>query len=109
MGLFGKTYDWKAQLSEQEINDVIHYMEEMVDRDKFAIGFQPAEIKKGLQDRKNALEILKTKKKLSENEVSLICTCLRNEIAFRQSYGQGLEELRTLNNLGHAFSTMKAK
>ena len=109
MGLFGKTYDWKAQLSEQEIDDAVRCMEEIVDRDKFAIGFQPAEIKKGIQDRKTALEILKTKKKLSETEVKLICTCLRNEIAFRQSTGQGLDELRTLNNLGYAFSTLKSK
>ncbi len=109
MGLFGKTYDWKAQLSEQEIDDVIHYMEEIVDRDKFAIGFQPAEVKKGIQDRKTALEVLKTKRKLSETEVNLICTCLRKEIAFRQSIGQGLDELRILNNLGYAFSTLKSK
>lgn len=109
MGLFEKGVDWKANLSEQEIRAVTGYMEEMVDRDKFAIGFQPPEVKKGILERKTALQILKTKKKISAGDIDLICSCLRKEIVYRQQLGQGLSELTELNNLGYAFSTMKSK
>lgn len=109
MGLFEKTYDWKSLLTEQEVNAVIGFMEEMVDRDKFAIGFQPAEVKKKMMEQKTALQILKSKKKISASDIDLICSCLRKEIVYRQQLGQGLSELRELNNLGYTFSTMKSK
>ena len=109
MGLFGKSYDWKACLSQQEVDDTIRFLEEMVHRDRFAMGFQPDEVKKGILERKTALQLLKTKRKLSESEVDLVCSCLRKEIAYRQMTWEGLEEVRTLNNLAFAFSRMKSK
>lgn len=108
MGLFGNSYDWKAHLTEQEANLLIRAMEEMTDRDRFALGFQPADVRKGIQDRKTALQILKTKKKLSEGELNLICSCLKNEILFRQTMGQG-QGVAELNNLCHALNFLKSK
>ena len=107
MGLFGKSVDWKAALSEQEVSAAISCLEEMVARDKSAAGVQPPEVLRGVWERKTALMILKTKTKISARDIDLICSCLRKEIVYRQQSGQGLEELRELNNRGYAFSTMK--
>ena len=99
MGLFEKTFDWRADLSEQEIREAIAAAEEMVHRDRFAIGFQPDTVKKAIQERKTALKLLKTKKKLTMSEVDLVYNCLRKEAAAQQSMGQSREELSALNEL----------
>ena len=109
MGLFEKTIDWRANLSEQEVREVIAAAEEMVHRDRFAMGFQPDAVKKAIQDRKTALTLLKTKKKLTMSEVELVYNCLRQEIAVRQSMGQGRAELSTLNDFVYALYTRRAE
>ena len=107
MEIIEKTFDWRANLSEQEIREVIAAAEEMVHRDRFAIGFQPDAVRKAIQERKTALQLLKTKKKLTESEAKLVLSCVRKEIAFRQSTGEGIAELRALNNLGIELGRMK--
>ncbi len=109
MGLFGKSYDWKSYLSGEEADAALALMEEIVARDRFAIGFQRPEVRKAIEERKTALQILKTKRRISESEIDLICSCLRKESVLRQQMGEGLSELMELNNLGHAFSAMKHK
>ena len=99
MGLFEKTFDWRENLSEQEVSEAIAAAEEMVHRDRFAIGFQPDAVKKGIRERKTALKLLKTKKKLTISEVDLVYNCLRKEAAARQSMGQSRAELSALNEL----------
>ena len=109
MGPFGKSYDLKAQLSEQEIGEAIGYLEKVAERYKFAFGFQPPEVRTAAQESSAALQVLKTKKKLSESEMDTVCSCLRREIRFGPSAGWTSADLTKLNRLLGALSAMRSR